>query len=88
MAVYLELGVGDTLVIGNSRITVDRKSGQRTRLRIDSTEDVERIKAGDPVPRAAQQVAAPQALQRPAPPRQAASGQDIRPILQRPDIPA
>lgn len=77
MAVYLELSVGDTLVIGNSRIRVERKTGQRTRVAIDSAEDVERIKAGDPVPAQQQQntSAAPAApsvqpvpvLRRPAP---------------------
>lgn len=50
MAVYIELAQGDTLVIGNSRIRLERKSGQRARLAIDSAEDVERVKAGDDVP--------------------------------------
>lgn len=51
MAVLLELAPGDTLVVGGStRIRMVQKSGQRARLAIDSHEDVERIKAGDPVP--------------------------------------
>lgn len=50
MAVYMELAQGDTLVIGNSRIRLERKSGQRARLMIDSAEDIERVKAGDDVP--------------------------------------
>ena len=52
MAVYMELSQGDTLVIGNSRIRLERKSGQRARLMIDSTDDIDRIKAGDDVPSA------------------------------------
>ena len=50
MSVYMELSQGDTLVIGNSRIRLERKSGQRARLMIDSTDDIDRIKAGDAVP--------------------------------------
>jgi hypothetical protein len=51
MAVILELAPGDTLVVGNgTRIRMVAKSGQRARLSIDSHEDVERVKAGDPVP--------------------------------------
>jgi hypothetical protein len=50
MAVFMELAPGDTLVIGQSRIVYERKSGQRARLKVDSHEDVERIKAGEPVP--------------------------------------
>lgn len=50
MAVYMELAQGDTLLLGDSRIRLERKSGQRARLMIDSTLDIDRIKAGDPVP--------------------------------------
>jgi hypothetical protein len=51
MAYYMELAPGDTLVVGDgTRISVERKSGQRTRLKIESDQDVERIKAGEPVP--------------------------------------
>lgn len=50
MAVYIELAQGDTLTIGKSRIRLERKSGQRARLMIDSHEDIDRIKAGEPVP--------------------------------------
>ncbi len=58
MSVFLELAHGDTLMIGSTRIVMERKSGQRARLKIDSTEDIERIKAGQPVPTAAKQAAA------------------------------
>lgn len=75
MAVYLELSPGDTLVIGNSRIRVERKTGQRTRVAIDSTEDVERIKAGEPVP--AQQ-------QNTQPAAQPAAAAPATPVLRRP----
>lgn len=68
MAVYMDLQQGDTLLVGNSRIRLERKSGQRARLMIDSTEDIERVKAGEPVP--ATRKAAPAAapfLKRPQP---------------------
>lgn len=64
MSVYMELSQGDTLVIGNSRIRLERKSGQRARLMIDSTEDIDRIKSGDAIP--ATPVIAPPAVTRPA----------------------
>jgi hypothetical protein len=77
MAVYMELSQGDTLVIGNSRIRLERKSGQRARLMIDSTEDIDRIKFGDVVPAAS--VTPP-----PAPSRAATN---VTPFLKRP-VPA
>jgi hypothetical protein len=46
----MELAQGDTLLLGNSRIRLERKSGQRARLMIDSTLDIDRIKAGERVP--------------------------------------
>ena len=50
MAVYQELAQGDTLIVGGSRIRLERKSGQRARLMIDSDQDIEVVKAGDPMP--------------------------------------
>lgn len=50
MAFFLDLAVGDTLLIGDSQLKLEKKSGQRARLAINSTKDVERIKAGEPVP--------------------------------------
>lgn len=51
MAVILELAPGDTLVVGPAtRIRMVHKSGQRARLAIDSDMEVERIKAGEPLP--------------------------------------
>ena len=50
MALIQELAPGDTLVIGNTRIRLERKSGQRARLRIDSDQDVEHVKAGGEQP--------------------------------------
>lgn len=73
MAVFMELAPGDTLIVGRSRIRLERKSGGRARLAIDSHEDVERIKAGDAVPPAAPKAAAPVAA--PAQPM---------PVLRRP----
>lgn len=77
MAVYMDLAQGDTLVIGGSRVRIERKSGQRVRLMIDSQEDIERIKAGDDVPAMKQPATAP------APPAPASN----KPFLQRP-VPA
>lgn len=50
MAVYQELAQGDTLMLENSRIRLERKSGQRARLMIDSDLDIEVVKAGEPIP--------------------------------------
>lgn len=51
MAVFIELDPGDTLAIGpRTRVRLERKSGQRARLRIESDEDIERVKAGDEPP--------------------------------------
>lgn len=56
MAVFLDFDQGDTLLIGDgTRVVFQRKSGRRTRVRIESTQDVERIEAGDPVPASARQ---------------------------------
>lgn len=33
---FYELKVGETLTVGDSRITLEAKSGQRARLRVDS----------------------------------------------------
>jgi len=76
MAVILELAAGDTLVVGTgTRIRMVSKSGQRARLSIESHEDVERIKAGDPVPPVTVTQAKPM-----APPAQPAAAQ---PFLRR-----
>ena len=53
MAVYQELAQGDTLIVGSSRIRLERKSGQRARLMIDSDQDIEVVKAGEAMPDAA-----------------------------------
>jgi hypothetical protein len=51
MAVFQELAPGDVLMIGpDTRIRMERKSGSRARLRIDSTQDIERVPAGQPAP--------------------------------------
>jgi hypothetical protein len=48
MAVFQELAPGDTLLIGsNTRIRLEHKSGGRARLRIESDQDIERVKAGE-----------------------------------------
>ncbi len=41
MALTLDVGPEDTLRIGDTTITVVKKSGRRARLRIESTEEVE-----------------------------------------------
>jgi hypothetical protein len=79
MAYYMELAPGDTLVVGDgTRISVERKSGQRTRLKIESDQDVERIKAGEPVP--ARQITKPPS---PAPAPEVQGQQPVTPWLQR-----
>lgn len=47
MAAFFEVAVGDSLVIGKSIIKVERKGGQKVRLAVDSSEDIEHIKAGE-----------------------------------------
>lgn len=49
MALFLDVLPGETVSIGNgTRITVEEKSGQRTRMRIDSDEDIRHGKAEKP----------------------------------------
>lgn len=82
MAVILELAPGDTLVVGPAtRIRMVHKSGQRARLAIDSDMDVERIKAGDPLPPVAEQ--APTRSPAPTAPTNTAP----QPFLQRRPLP-
>jgi hypothetical protein len=83
MAVFLDLAPGDTLVVGKTtRIRLDRKTGSRARLAIDSNEDVERVKAGDPLPANS----APMRRHVPAP--APAAPQPGAPYLQRKPLPA
>jgi hypothetical protein len=50
MALKLDLAPGDAVRIGNSIIKVEDKSGKRTRVSIDSDEDIQSYKAGSKVP--------------------------------------
>lgn len=51
MALHLDVEPGDTIRIGaHTTVRMERKSGQRARLRIESTEDIDQFKAGEPVP--------------------------------------
>lgn len=43
---FFDLKVGDTLTIGDSRVTLEAKSGQRARLRVESEEPTSR---GEPL---------------------------------------
>lgn len=59
MAMFQDLRPGDSIRVGATTITVQAKSGARSRLRIDSPEDVQVIRAEDagadvatPAPRA------------------------------------
>jgi hypothetical protein len=47
MAMFQDLRPGDAIRIGDSTITVQAKSGSRARLRIDSAQDVQVIRAED-----------------------------------------
>lgn len=44
MALYLDVGPDDMVRIGNTIITIERKSGQRARLRIIGPDEVELTK--------------------------------------------
>ncbi|GAA0721318.1 hypothetical protein [Dokdonella soli] len=46
MALMLDVDAGETVQIGASRVTVINKTGRRTRLRIDSDEDVSMTDSG------------------------------------------
>lgn len=46
MPLFRELGPGDTLRIGDTVIVAERKTGQRTRLRIDTPHRIQHHKAG------------------------------------------
>lgn len=46
MTLYRDVQPGDTLRIGDTVIAIEQKSGQRTRMRIDSPLEVEHLKAG------------------------------------------
>ena len=63
MAMYADLRPGDAVQIGGSRITIEHKTGGRSRLRIDSGEDIQIHRAGEAAqaaaPRAGQVAAAP-----------------------------
>ncbi|CAM5591324.1 hypothetical protein [Rhodanobacter lindaniclasticus] len=75
MAVFQELAPGDVLMIGpDTRIRMERKSGSRARLRIDSTQDIERVPAGQPAPQ----------LQATKTPAAAATKPQPGPFLRRP----
>lgn len=51
MALMLDADPGDSIRIGATTILrIERKTGQRTRLRIDSSEDIAQFKAGEQLP--------------------------------------
>jgi hypothetical protein len=77
MSLHLDLAPGDTLLIGDgTRIRLEKKTGQRARLVIDSPDDVSRVKAGVPIP-----ATAPLARQRP--PIKEGAKDESRPFLTR-----
>lgn len=48
MALFLDVVPGESILIGNNtRITVEDKTGRRTRLRIDAADGVRLTKAGE-----------------------------------------
>ena len=51
MALFLDVSLDDVLRIGATTITVERKSGRKTRLRIDGPDDVKMTKKPDPAER-------------------------------------
>lgn len=46
MAVMLDVAPGQSVTIGSARVTVIEKSGRRTRLQIESPDDVHLLKSG------------------------------------------
>jgi hypothetical protein len=50
MAKFVELRPGEVVRIGATLVTLEQKSGQRARLRIDGTEPVTHLKAVAPDP--------------------------------------
>jgi hypothetical protein len=50
MALFLEVEPCDELRIGRSTVRIERKSGQKARLRIDSPDDVHHVKPGEEPP--------------------------------------
>lgn len=49
MAMFVELRPGETVEIGKAKITIEAKSGSRSRLRIDSLDDVRVQRADDAI---------------------------------------
>jgi len=83
MSLHLELALGDTLLVGDgTRIRLERKTGQRARLVIDSDVNVRRVKAGEPLPAASTGLTRQQRAQ-PDEPRP-----EPRPFLTRQTLPA
>lgn len=80
MPLYLDVQPGESVRIGESTIAVEQKSGKRTRLRIDSPDRVEHVKA-DAKPAMTQPDIPPQ------PPRPAPAAAGARPRLTMPSMP-
>jgi len=81
MALMLDAGPGDSIRIGaNTIVRIERKTGQRTRLRIDSSEDIALHEAGGDPP----SLDKPQRrTEKPAAPAQVAPEQEPRAVLRR-----
>lgn len=80
MALKLDADPGDSIRIGaNTLLRIERKTGQRTRLSIESNEDIEQFKAGEKVPA----LAPPARNEVAAPPPAAKSEQEPLAILRR-----
>lgn len=90
MPLYRDVQPGDELRIGDTVISIEAKTGQRTRLRIDSVHEVQHRKAGArlsqaPVPTQLQPTAPPEPEARPvAPPSQPAPARRARLQLPQP----
>lgn len=82
MALFLDVDHGETIVIGGSRITLQKKSGTRARLRIDSEEEVhlDRGMQGEGAPAPDAPEPSPQAAPDPA------GDNRPRPLLTRPAL--
>lgn len=79
MALLLEVEAGETVIIGGSRISVQRKSGAKVRLRIESPDEVH-------LDRGMGEEGKPDTAPAPSPPEPQKETLEPRPLLSRPPL--
>ncbi|HRO60512.1 MAG TPA: hypothetical protein PKZ27_02765 [Rhodocyclaceae bacterium] len=50
MSFYTDLAPGDTLLIGGTLVTLEKKSGKRVRLKVEGDAKVQRVPQPQPAP--------------------------------------